>query len=353
MNNRLSYQTTFSKCILGKNTEIEPELSIVIPTYKRIDTLRKLLASILSFQKVDLSYEVIIVSNDPDFDINIIDLPLDELVFRIYVNKENIGMCANMNQCLKLSKGRYIAYIQDDDVLLSDFLVKLNSQLPKIARDNISCLIPNRLFLMDENSNNGFGKTAKRNMIIKNILLHKFRFPKKVKRFNSYDCFFNTFPIFGGGPTCGIVFRKKDIFDFGGFDESYPFAFDYVFFNEFALKYNVSLWNYYSGIYVTYSSASNKDNVQYDFFRARFDLLNKYKEKNAMLNKYYDCIIYKTYINYPISVRKLIDKEYKINNVRRTQYLLYRLLSTVSLYICGGYRRKYCPTKIEKWYKEL
>ena len=55
-----------SKCIFGMQEGQQVDLTIVIPTYRRKDFLRKTVNSILNQKETEnLTYHVIIVSNDP------------------------------------------------------------------------------------------------------------------------------------------------------------------------------------------------------------------------------------------------------------------------------------------------
>lgn len=59
------YAHVKSTCV-RKAATVSPLFSVFIPTYKRLDTLKETLASVLSQQDYKEPFEIIIVNNDPD-----------------------------------------------------------------------------------------------------------------------------------------------------------------------------------------------------------------------------------------------------------------------------------------------
>lgn len=346
------------KHVFGNTNRSDVDISIVIPTYKRIDLLKKNIHAILLQENIsDISFEVVISSNDIDFDYNAIEMNLDPKVFHFFVNEENVGMCNNMNRCATLAKGKYVTYIQDDDVLLPDFLYTINNLIRNGKLDDIDCLIPNRFYYMPNRSNSTqFGKKAIRNMRIKDGICKVLRMGKTVpllKKVIPFESLITTYPFYSGGPTCGMVFKKNSLLGFGGFNSFYPYGFDYDFFMRFSENFNVCLFNKYLSVYMTSDSASNKPDVQYDFFRARYDfLLENYKKYNIS-EELKNTIAYSTYIGYPASTQKLIDKTYSVDTVSQIRIILFNIWARIKVYYSGDYRRKPCPSNIEAWYQKL
>lgn len=67
------YRDVKSRCLKEYSGNDEIFLSIVIPTYKRAKHLAQAIDSALNQRDVDVNYEVVVVSNDPEF--NLRDLP--------------------------------------------------------------------------------------------------------------------------------------------------------------------------------------------------------------------------------------------------------------------------------------
>jgi GT2 family glycosyltransferase/SAM-dependent methyltransferase/tetratricopeptide (TPR) repeat protein len=100
-----------------------PMVSVIVPTYNRPDRLREALQSILAQTFQD--FEIIVV-NDGDTDVSpVIDaLPHGGRI--TYVKHErNKGLAASRNTGIHLSRGTYLAYLDDDDRYYPDHLAVL------------------------------------------------------------------------------------------------------------------------------------------------------------------------------------------------------------------------------------
>ena len=102
----------------------EPDITILIPTYKREETL--ILAVKSAAEQMDADhYEILIVDNDPDHEKEKIrsflsSFHTDKISY--YINGKNLGLCGNWNRGIALAKGNYIVMIHDDDMLSPYFL---------------------------------------------------------------------------------------------------------------------------------------------------------------------------------------------------------------------------------------
>tara|TARA_B100000767_G_C19654263_1_gene488143 strand:- start:138 stop:878 length:741 start_codon:yes stop_codon:yes gene_type:complete len=91
-------------------------ISVIIPYYKKKDYIRKSINSILkqSYQK----FEIIIVYDDPSFiDLNYIKkiVKLDKRIF-LLINNKNLGAGQSRNIAIKKARGKFIAFLDADDV---------------------------------------------------------------------------------------------------------------------------------------------------------------------------------------------------------------------------------------------
>jgi glycosyltransferase involved in cell wall biosynthesis len=101
-------------------------ISIIIPTYKRNHLAKEAIDSVLRQSNVENIKLEIIVSDDED-DNNIIsknqkyfESLSSNITYRVNNNKEGPG--GNRQTGLKLSKGKFLVFLDDDDVLKSDFI---------------------------------------------------------------------------------------------------------------------------------------------------------------------------------------------------------------------------------------
>lgn len=335
----------YESIVLFENNKIDEkcDLSIVVPTYKRIDLLRETILSIIKQKSPKhLKYEVIIVSNDIDFRVTDLKLDYGKLHLAIYANKNNIGMCGNMNKCASLAKGKYIAYLQDDDLLLDDYLCTIEQLIDNGIMSDVSCLIPNRYFYLDENDKVSiFGTKTKRKEKAKHYINKILRLGCKeymLQQVLPEDCYRLFYNCFTGGPTCGILFDKKKLLKSEGFNPDYPYSFDYVFFLKYSASNKVVLYNKYLAIYRMTESASNKPQVQYDFFRSEIFLINTMKNSrwNCLNN---DILIKFAYDTKSKEAQNLIQKDYKIKSCSHLTYWCFRIYRYVKLMRSGLYRK--------------
>lgn len=99
-----------------------PLFTVATITYNSSKWVREAVESILSSTFTDFE---LIISDDCSTDNTwkIIQEYKDERIVAVR-NKQNLGEYANRNQALQLSKGKYILYIDGDDILYKDSLAK-------------------------------------------------------------------------------------------------------------------------------------------------------------------------------------------------------------------------------------
>ncbi|MCA1991907.1 MAG: glycosyltransferase [Coleofasciculus sp. S288] len=97
-----------------------PDVSVIIPTYNRLSMLEEALASVAS-QDFDGVVEIIVVDDNSQDGTS-------EIVSRKYPNvhlislKQNVGAYAARNRALVQAKGKYIAFLDSDDLWETHYL---------------------------------------------------------------------------------------------------------------------------------------------------------------------------------------------------------------------------------------
>lgn len=268
----------YSRSVLkqGKLDVKSPLISIVIPTYKRPDTLKEALESALNQQKFD-DYEVIVLDNDKDENIEMEKLIASYSDTRLfyYKNEENLGMVGNWNRGIELARGEWINLLHDDDFLHPYFLTNIMEAVNKENEnvEYISCEVKSgnsadlqkfKIKCNDENNN-----------IIK---LEDIK-PEFFMLCNS--CLFPA-----------IIFKKSVAEAIGGFNEkAYPIA-DYTFWIQMSLRGKSFKMNKILGFYRV-SDFSGTSQLQKGFFKYDFKLreelydLLKSKKKSYQYSNYY------------------------------------------------------------------
>ncbi len=142
MNKLLSHFSQYSHVeslllIDGCDGDLVPDLSIMIPTYRRPDLLKYAIESVVQQRNYNITIELVVVDNDANTSDNRIEnlvsgyLPFN---IRLYRNKENIGMFGNWNRCIELARSPKLTILNDDDLLHPDFIRLCYSPIGKEMR---------------------------------------------------------------------------------------------------------------------------------------------------------------------------------------------------------------------------
>ncbi|WP_407545806.1 glycosyltransferase family 2 protein [Vibrio parahaemolyticus] len=108
-------------------------VSIIMPSYNSEGTILESIQSVLS--QTYKNWELIIVDDrSTDNTWQVIQTYADKYDnIRIYQNKENLGAGASRNFAIKKAKGRFIAFLDSDDLWTED---KLAEQIPFMLENN-------------------------------------------------------------------------------------------------------------------------------------------------------------------------------------------------------------------------
>lgn len=239
--NWLSYENCFRKyenipstCIIEGSALPQPFVSIMIPTYRRIKLLPEAIHSSLS-QKSPFPYEVVVVDNDQSTEYA---NQVDELVqsfksskLRLFRNSENIGMFGNWNRCIELARGEWVTILNDDDLLMDEWLETMAPYLEGQAMQASKVeVFGENDWVRDKKSL--FYKIITR---IDAFLLNREPYFKVI----SSDLFINN-PVYG---SLGVLINRKSSFELGGFNEKFWPISDYVFNVRYALGFGINIVN--------------------------------------------------------------------------------------------------------------
>lgn len=115
-----------------------PLVSVIIPTYKRVDFLERAIKSVLN--QTYRNIEIIVVDdNDPDTKYRIETFKLMRSYMSSYSNikyimlEKNSGGCVARNTGIKESKGKYVNFLDDDDIFYPE---KIEKQVTKFENSN-------------------------------------------------------------------------------------------------------------------------------------------------------------------------------------------------------------------------
>jgi len=299
-------------------------VSVIIPTFKGISTLGRSIDSVINQSYSD--YEIIIVDdNYPDS----YERKKTEEIVRKYLQYENVsyikhkdnrnGSCAR-NTGIKNARGKYISFLDDDDVYHEDRLKKLVEEAEKTDLDAV------------------FSK-----VIVKNNETVLRKANVRLVEDNFYNLFVNE-NLLGTGSN---IFIKKEIAEkVNGFDERLVRNQDYDFLLSFFLKgYKAKtidevLVIKYEDIQKNipkYDDLKNIKKYLYEKYKEKISTYSNYKQRkiirsihnslleSAIYNNHWDGIVYEVRkMNYLIPIKKivkiLIIKFPKLVFIKRTYY---------------------------------
>ena len=186
-----------------------PVVSICIPTYNRREYLKETIDSILAQTYRD--YEIVIV-DDGSTDgtgemIDALDVPVT------YHWQENSGDAATRNKLVELAKGKYVSFIDSDDLLVPDAIERMVDAMEAEAEDVI---VYGSYYRIDEYGN-VYGKCKRK--------LYSGKITKQL---------FQTILVH----SCGSMFPKKVLQAFPAFDTSLKVCSDYDLWLRLSVKYS-------------------------------------------------------------------------------------------------------------------
>lgn len=113
---------------------LNPKVSIVIPTYNRVEFLPKAIQSVLNQTYRD--WEMIIVDDGSIDKTEEIVKGYKESRIRYIVHKYNLGLSAARNTGIKNSRGEYIAFLDSDDEWFPE---KISCQMNIFQKEDSKC----------------------------------------------------------------------------------------------------------------------------------------------------------------------------------------------------------------------
>lgn len=190
-------------------------VSIIIPAYKAGKYIEETINSVLA--QTHSNFELIIIDDgSPDDQAAVIE-PLAKLDSRVqYIKQENGGVSSARNHGYRLSNGKFLAFLDADDVWLP---TNLEKKLAKFLTDAEFGLVHSDMAIMDGNSNlTGETKSGKEGFLLDDLL-----------SWNG-TCV----------PTPSSILVKREVVEkVGGFDLKLSNAADQEFFFRVAKDYKI------------------------------------------------------------------------------------------------------------------
>ncbi|WP_299807114.1 glycosyltransferase family 2 protein [uncultured Shewanella sp.] len=114
---------------------MKPLVSIIMPSYNSEKTISQSIDSVLS-QNYE-NWELLITDdNSNDKTISIVNTYIEkDKRIRLFINAKNLGAGGSRNRSIKEAKGKYIAFLDSDDIWFSN---KLDAQIEHMLRHNVA-----------------------------------------------------------------------------------------------------------------------------------------------------------------------------------------------------------------------
>lgn len=198
-NNFMKYSDVPSHILYGIPVE-NPELTIIIPVYKRTDFIKDAITSALR-QTTERCYQIMVIDNTVEDDAiqRIVEkFPRNRVLY--IKNEKNIGMQGNWNRGIELSKSSWITMLHDDDRLKPNYIETIFQILESYSDTSISA-VGVAHDIIDSSGR---------------IIMHS-KIRHSCYLISPYDLFFDIASL----PIMGILLNKEAAILYGGFDDDF------------------------------------------------------------------------------------------------------------------------------------
>lgn len=256
INNFKTYEHVPSELIIdGCNSFLSPDISVVIPTFRRPHLISETIASVVKQSNSEVNIELVIVDNDAEStDGALEDIVSKYLPFnvRLFRNKKNIGMFGNWNRCIELARAPILTILNDDDLLHPNFIRSVYKDGIKEMR-----VVSHKTF-----------------STIADCVWSEVKTGIKFSSLNAADFFIGN-PVPG---SLGMVMNKQCAIEIGGYNEDLWPTADYDFTYRYYLAYGLYKSDSFLSAYRWSENESLKITTLAGFLR------NDHRFRNGLIN---------------------------------------------------------------------
>lgn len=221
-----------SRLVYGNPEYIrEPWITVLVPTYKRVNMLEEALNSILTQLYTDFFWDIIVVDNEPDDgvenDTERLIRKIDNKRILYYRNSENIRPGDNFNRGFLLARGEWVMMLHDDDFLVSNALKTMGDLISAYDTERIplGAIAPSYIQVTYDAAHDEIH--ADMSAINKELCSQ----PANYRLYKITHSNLKVLSHIGGtAPTAGCTFRRRAVMEAGGFNEDYGISGDLILF---------------------------------------------------------------------------------------------------------------------------
>jgi alpha-1,3-rhamnosyltransferase len=211
----------------------KPIVTVLIPSYNHALYIEQLLNSIVQQSYGYEQIELIVVDDcSTDNSVAIIQKMADKYHFQLIINKENKGICANLNKGILLATGKYICISGSDDYWALD---KLELQVKHLEANPKAAVCSGNVIRVDGNGND---------------LAAEKQISAPARTYTFKEVFLRDFPF---STTCAMI-RKSVLTELGGYDENLKIEDYYMWLKIAAAGYELHFLKEILGYYRIHST---------------------------------------------------------------------------------------------------
>lgn len=242
----IKYKKIHSKLIYGDLSRKPAIVTFLIPTYKRPETIKRAVNSILN-QKSSIEFDILAVDNEPDEDTEtqhfFAEICKEHKNIFYYKNEKNIGMFPNWNRCYELARSKWCCILMSDDELKSNYLQRVTAVQKKYHFDCIR--VGSDIYDQSGKHVPEYGSLDRRYHNRKGYV------KKADKRY---------FIFRAALPPSGMFVKREAVIALGGYHADFFPSADYEFDSRLVLNYRVGmLWERLCVTYTADSTSMKKD----------------------------------------------------------------------------------------------
>lgn len=269
---------------MEKNTLEAIKVSIIVPMYNTKPYVQRCLESLInqSYKNIEI---IIVDDNSTDGSYDIIESYLQEYphLIKYFKNEQNSGVGFSRNLGIEISTGKYISFVDSDDWIDTDFIIKLVLSIEKNKADIAIAGIMNDFDYYNMS-------TKRYSYMYENTINGKYALNLLSKSFNN--------DIYLTPMVCGKLYEKEFIlknnitFNARSYYEDDIFTFEAFYLSKKIVIYPETFYHYFqrgSSITHTFSKKHITDLKQaFEYLDSFMYAQNMSNEHKYLLNQYFN-----------------------------------------------------------------
>ncbi len=294
--------------------------------------MHEAIKSAINQKNIDFEYEILVMCDDPKSELKEACFYQDKKNIFFYRNRKNLGLYNSSNLGAAIARGRYIAFLHDDDILYPEYLSAINIFLEN-KRYKPKCILVNRDVSCTVS---GLPKSAANKSIkyIKIIIFLPFFIVRRILR-KSYKIITlregltyllsNVYKA----PSCGALFEKEVFMESGGFNQDFWPVSDYYYFLNFNKNHPVYMLRDKLACYRWLDNLSQNKAIQFSSFK-RLYYFFKSTQPLRSINIYYRFfhteVLYSKFLMINKEWRnEIIDEFPELKKINKLKWKVFRM----------------------------